>query len=666
MPTLRLLLAASAGGDYRVSLLDHETGGELVHEILPGAAVAGAVWTPEKIREFFAGPGAGQPASQLEAIGRQLAQWLLPGTLGAEFQKRRTGGLRTLLDVQAPALADLPWELLWIDTLPCFLDPHALLARRHPGAPKTTAAWPLRVLIVVGAAAEDDIGAEAEITAIERGLHPYGYSIDREVARRPSRTDLFERLRDYRPHVLLFIGHCDTDPQGVPVLRFQSTPPDPAWNWTPLEVALDLAQGGWTPVLAILNACRTFEPAASFKLADAFMDSGCAACIAMQGDVRGDLAGVFSAAVLRGLCDRLPLDQAVGQARGEVARRTSLLQRDWAFPVLSLAGEPTQLLPPQCDCRGRASLAVDFSDVSWFADRRDERRKIGAQLRAEGPARPPQGLLVLTGPARSGKSHLVRWCLEQFAIVRDCAIRYVRAAGAGDQDFVDLLRRLRGPVTGPEALPESALDPLHWRLNALLEGRAAATWDGAPCADRGLRYDGRIATAERTVPELCDAFRAALGRAAQERPIVIVLDQFSHGGTSLEPSIMKDVLIPHLLRPMRDGQFPGVLAILVMENTECARYGVDSLVPVEDRLHVEATLSETYERLAQELFWYPSANSPAETSLAGLIGLVIQQMKLEGKNHPSIEYLERLKTTAVCLLRGEDQLRKDLGIRRMM
>jgi len=665
MQTLRLQIAATAEGDYRAALLDHGNGVELAYTDIPRALVDGAVWAPRKIRDFFARPGAGQPDPQLQAIGQQLASWLLPEPVRAKLRELHAGGRRALLEVTAPELADLPWELLWLDTLPCFLDPQAPFARLHPGAPKTTAAWPLRVLIVVGAATDDDIGAEAEITAIERGLHPYGYSIDREVARRPSRTDLFERLRDYRPHVLLFIGHCDTDAQGVPVLRFQSTPPDPAWNWTPLEVALDLAQAGWTPSLAILNACRTFEPAASFKLADAFMDSGCAACIAMQGDVRGDLAGVFSAAVLRGLCDRLPLDQAVGQARGDVARRTGPLQRDWAFPVLSLAVEPTQLLPPHCDCRARTPLALDFSDVSWFADRRDERRKIGAQLSAAGPARPPQGLLVLTGPARSGKSHLVRWCLEQFAIVRDCAVRYVRAAGAGDQDFVDLLRRLRGPVAGPAALPESVLDPLHWRLNALLEGRPAAPWDGARCADLGLRYDGLIATAERTVADLCSAFREALGRAAQGRPIVIVLDQFSHGGTSLEPSIMKDVLVPHLLGPIRDGLLPGVFALLVLEEAECPRYGVDLLVPLSDRLRVVPTLCEPHERLAQEFFWYPSAQVLDDQGLRYLIAAAAKHMNLGPGAHPSIEYLEKLKNLALGLVGGEPALRDLLAVGQM-
>ena len=667
MKTVRLKVAAPAAGAHRVSLLEHDTGNELASGVLPTADLEGAQWTPEKIQEFFASAEAGRPSPNLEAIGNQLAQWLLPGAVKQAFEALRANGVRVLLEIEPQALAKLPWELARLGAVPQFLDAQSPFARFQAGAPRAKAEWPLRVMIVVGAAEGDKaVDAEAEIAAIERELHPYGHSIDREIVRRPSKTSLFTRLREFRPHVLLFIGHCETDPiVGAPVLRFQLAPATNAWNWTPGDVAVDLNQLGWVPCLVILNACRTHEPAASFRVSEAFMHSGASACIAMQGDVRGDLAGVFSAYVMRGLCEGEPLDVAVAKARGEVMRQTDLLQRDWAFPVLSLAVEPETLFPPRSACATRGALATAFRDVTWFAGRRDERRRFRSQvqLNPEGVTAPQ--LLVVTGPRRCGKSHLVRWCLEQFALVYGGIVRYVPMSGAGSSDFVTVLRQIRDPANGSGDLQKAALDAFHWKLNALLAGGVLKEWSGQSTDDQGLPYDPQKARAEHAIRDICKAFGEVLRETAKERPVLIALDRFTYNQTSLPVDAMTDALFPHLLLPLRDAPSPGLTIVLVMDEEECKRYGTNRFVPDDEWIRIPADLSEQPERLAQELFWYPRDEALKEVLDKHVIPLAIKSCLPPG-SRPNVGYLEKLMYFAVGLVSDENTLRDKLHVHQMM
>lgn len=665
MKTLRLRITAPTPGAYRVALFEQDSGNELASDTLPTTAVEGAEWSPEKIEKFFESDEAGTPNPKLKLIGEQLGRWLVPEAVKPAFDALRANGLHVLLDIQPPELARLPWELVRLGDFPDFLDAQASFARFHAGAAKATVEWPLRVMVLVGAAVEDDIGAEAEIEALERELHLFGHSIDREIVRRPSKSALFDRLKDFRPHVLIFIGHCDVDRNAnAPALRFQLSPPGEPWNWTPERVAIDLNQLRWVPCLVVLNACHTKQPSASFQVSDAFIRAGVSGCIAMQGDVRGDLAGVFSARVMHGLCDGEPLDIAVANARREVSDNTELSRRDWAFPVLSLAASPERLIPARAKPGTPGTLASTLRDVSWFVDRRSERRKIRSQLAVGPPASTLPGVLVLTGPSRCGKSHLAKWCLEQFAIVYRCLVRYVPVVGSGDEDFLAVLRRIRGPAEGADAMPAEALHPFHWRLNALLSGHVPTAWPGGAVADEGLRYDPQVVTGEHATREICAAFVEALRTAAAQQPMVIVLDQFVNGTVSLEPSIMKDLLVPYVIRPLQEGRVPRLLMMLVMDEASCARYGVDLLVPSDEWIRVAPELPEAHERVTNELFWYPPPQT-LDQGLRDMVQAVARKMKLAPGANAPISYVETLRKAALVLFETEENLRASLKVQQM-
>lgn len=85
-------------------------------------------------------------------------------------------------------------------------------------------------------------------------------------------------------------------------------------------------------------------------------------------------------------------------------------------------------------------------------------------------------------------------------------------------------------------------------------------------------------------------------------------------------------------------------------------------MPVDEWIRVPPDLPEPPERLAQELFWYPSR----ETLDEGL-QLVIQaaSKRLPPGAQPPVGYLKILKDTAVALLASEDNLRALLNVRQM-
>ena len=252
-------------------------------------------------------------------------------------------------------------------------------------------------------------------------------------------------------------------------------------------------------------------------------------------------------------------------------------------------------------------------------------------------------------------------------------MRYVPAAGAGNDDFVAVLRRIRDPMlAGQDVFPADALNAFHWRLNALLAGRPPTEWGGQPVPDEGRRYDPQAVNADNPIRDVCSAFADLLRAAAAERHVVIVLDQFVNGPVSLEPSVMKDALVPHLLVPVSEGRLPGVQFVLVLDTPDAARYGIDTLVPSDRWIRVEPDLPEPRERLEHELFWYPDA-APVEENLRSMIELVARRMQLQPKSCPRIDYIQALRRAARGVFaqsddpqRAEDDLRSLFKIRQMM
>lgn len=639
----------SAGNDYLITLIEQT--GTTTLAPLAHSDVHGGQWTPKTIQARY--DTATQPTSDLSDIGTQLGRWLMQPPIAARLATLRAQPMRVALDLLADDLAWLPWELVRSLGTPDFLNPQSPVMRLHRTAkPVPTMQWPLKVLIVVGAAPGNTIRVEEEVREVERVLHPYGHSIDRQVLWRPTQQQLFDLLERFAPHVLLFAGHAEVDAVSKQtVLRFQGPT---AWNWSSDSLAVDLQQTRWTPTLVILNACRTSGRTASFRLSDKFIDAGVPACITTQADVNGEQAGRFSSAVFDHICKGDALDVAVSKARNQLRLATDLNHRDWSIPVLSLSCAPELLFAarPQSPQRQRLAVTPMFRDAHIFASRREDRRRLRSHLNISGAP----SLVVVTGAEKSGKTHLVKWCLENFALLFNATIQYVPQAAGVPDNSVSLMRRIcHGDSTGPGALPQVPLSPFYWTLNAILNGKPPGEWDGKPVPDADMAFDpAKVAQYEHAIPTLFRDFCGALRAAAAQNKLVIALDNFLDKDSRqriMDQHIMRDEVVPYLLRPISEGKIPGLLMVLVMDSNDCAYYGIDTLVPESDwiRMEKEFPPADEYPHLCQELFWYPSQDV-LKGGLQGVVDAFKDRMIRDQRSRLPVAFTPRMWNSAANVL----------------
>src|SRR5262245_13238536 len=219
--------SGSTSRAYRVSLVDDPFGirqESFVSELSENEVIHESPWTPAAMRKEMLGNSG--ISKNFELIGQRLSSWLDASGLLTRWRNLLAAidGAEslTLLDIEVPELAEAPWELM----CDCqrvaqrfFLDPRRRAARYHPidhDHASTASSWPLRLLVVLGVEmpddpAEDAIGAQQEVEAIERELLPVGRSIDVELLELPTQAKLKEVVSDFQPHIFHFIGHGRED-----------------------------------------------------------------------------------------------------------------------------------------------------------------------------------------------------------------------------------------------------------------------------------------------------------------------------------------------------------------------------------------------------------------------------------------------------------------------
>ncbi|MGC4085527.1 MAG: CHAT domain-containing protein [Vicinamibacterales bacterium] len=217
-------------------------------------------------------------------------------------------GYRLFLQVDLEPLAAVPWELARVGG-PLFLQDDTPISRfvvvpgrRDVSDPE----WQVRVLVVVAADNPEAIGADEEVRAIKRALRPMDRVYDVDVIRHPSRQKLTERLAQFMPHILHFIGHgTGTDLQ---IYDAEDRKTNVAWGAD--EIRIDLGPRSWIPDVVYLNACRSqgtanwedaspADQARQRTIVDALFARGVLAVVAMQADVQGQRRGALRLRVLR-------------------------------------------------------------------------------------------------------------------------------------------------------------------------------------------------------------------------------------------------------------------------------------------------------------------------------------------------------------------------------
>jgi hypothetical protein len=243
---------------------------------------------------------------------------------------REHPGCRTYLHFVTTDLAWIPWEVARLSgTL--FLKGDAPIARflSQPGRRPRQPDWQVKVLIVVAAANADAIGAPAEVRAVRRACRPLDRIYDVDIIQHPTRKALFDRLKNFKPHILHFIGHGAGD--ALQISNGKNTE-----RWGATQIQTDLSTDSWIPEFAYLNACRTFtaaqdderphQPTAEERtrdlerqrgMVDTLLELGVNGVVAMQADVRGNDAAICAGAFYQQLVQGADVDVAVARGRAQ-------------------------------------------------------------------------------------------------------------------------------------------------------------------------------------------------------------------------------------------------------------------------------------------------------------------------------------------------------------
>jgi hypothetical protein len=259
-----------------------------------------------------------------------------------DLARQQDAGLRLRLRLtSAPAIAGLPWELLYDRRANSFIaqSERTPLVRYLdvPHVPRPMAVnGPLRVLAIISSPTDLEVlDTDAEWRRLQDALADRIASgvvvLDRLP--RPQLSELGPWLRRHPTHVIHFIGHGDFDERlREGVLYFQDGLGGRA---AVTSSVLGAYLRDHDPLrMVVLNACRSARTDAVDPfggIAQGLVQQDATAVAAMQFPVSDRAAVTFTSDFYGSLADGLPVDQAVTSARKALLAE---FRDEWATPVL--------------------------------------------------------------------------------------------------------------------------------------------------------------------------------------------------------------------------------------------------------------------------------------------------------------------------------------------
>lgn len=280
-----------------------------------------------------------------EIVGQSLFEALLPRRL-RDIWERSLGGLPRAsslclrLDIRAPALATIPWEIIHDGACYLALTPQRPVVRyfyNQPAVLPARRAGPLNILLVV--ATPHDLqplpSAEREIGLIHNGVKELRDTgmVGRFDVLSDATTEKLQRQLRHGYEVVHFIGHGSfEDERGYLILD------DGKGRAQRLDgrTMSYLCQGS-SPLLIFLNSCLGAVPSQQhlpLGAANAAVALGVPAVVAMQSLIEDDLAAAFAGEFYSALAEGMPLGVCVTEGRMAILRRVTPDRVDWAIPVL--------------------------------------------------------------------------------------------------------------------------------------------------------------------------------------------------------------------------------------------------------------------------------------------------------------------------------------------
>lgn len=322
--------------------------------------------TPQELEALFRGlgqvrkratrGGASPEVQQAKTIGRRLFDTVFSGPVGnclwrsIGSAQASDANLRVRLRLtDVPELLDLPWELLFDAGRSRFLalDDRSTLIRHLPVQEPVAAmsvVLPLNILVVMasppGAAPLD---YRQELKNLDAALQPL---IQRGLVRlepleNATVEGFREKLKEHPWHVLHFIGHGDYDSETREGrLLFESA--EGGSRTLGAGRLGDLLRPYRSLRLVLLNACeggRSSREDPFAGLAQALVQKGIPAVVAMQFPITDRAAIVLAGEFYRGIAEGRPVEQALAGARREVNVSGDEGEIEWATPVLYMRGE---------------------------------------------------------------------------------------------------------------------------------------------------------------------------------------------------------------------------------------------------------------------------------------------------------------------------------------
>jgi hypothetical protein len=555
-------------------------------------------------------PNAAASLQSFGDYGRALYRILHYGHVGKLWKKKREAGpVRTYLCVDDLELGGLPWEMLHEHQLafaerskyPLIRCP--TLELQKPGPIR----WPLRVLVLVGAAPGAGIAAEDELARLKRLCRLNDFAFDLDVV--DASCDRLAQSSDVRElfkggyDVFHFIGHAATEKneagqrRSVLYIYDRGDSQGNSWPWSAAEIKATLESTDAHLRFAYLNTCRSAdaktpsdepERVDTLSLTTAFQDHACAV-IAMQAEVPGSKACACAIKFYEEIAKGRPLDQALQEGRlmlGPTAERGPYL------PVLTGTAPIDMILPewPDDDLEQRLSNCNRLKLVnSAFIDRHPHRRSMMAGLFREDTAtRDRKSAAVLRGPSEIGKTWLGYWLLHA-CVRQQIQAHYVEPNYSAD--WLEVLRCIcSGIADDPETkamqpgLPMELVAQFYWEIEQLAKGGCP------PFGPMPPEYEDRIRCGENTKGRLlrvCDVmktgqakdfdinamtcFRNLLAKSAAAQPLLLIIDHLRKGDLSFGEHDLK-ALMRGIFDPISNDREGPIRILLILPSAETNPY----------------------------------------------------------------------------------------------